>query len=320
MAAGAVVVSTRHAGIPEAIESGHNGLLVAEGDLDGYAEAIAHVVGDPVAVERMATQRAGILWNVLMLDCSSAGLKRLSSLAYETMLAMKKLIKKIPLLRTLARFLYFSLVAKCRAFQDSESYWRARYRSGGNSGAGSYHKLAGFKAEVLNEFVRKHAVRTVIEYGCGDGEQLQLVQYPTYLGFDVSEDVVALCRDRFTGDDGKAFRLMREYAGETAELTLSLDVVYHLVEDDVFAAYMHRLFDSSTCYVIIYSSDTELQERWQLPHVRHRKFTEWVVWEKPGWHLIRHIPNRHPYSGDDQKGSFADFFIYERQCSTNETG
>jgi len=28
--------------------------------------------------------------------------------------------------------------------------------------------------------------------------------------------------------------------GEKAQLTLSLDVVYHLVEDDVFYEYMHR--------------------------------------------------------------------------------
>lgn len=56
MSAGAVVVATHHAGIPEAIESGRNGLLVAERDLDGYAEAIAQLIGDPAAVAGMAAQ------------------------------------------------------------------------------------------------------------------------------------------------------------------------------------------------------------------------------------------------------------------------
>lgn len=233
---------------------------------------------------------------------------------------MRKLIKKIPLLRTLARFLYFSLVAKRRAFQGSESYWQTRYRSGGTSGAGSYSKLAEFKAEVLNDFVRENAIRSVIEYGCGDGNQLRLACYPAYLGFDVSDEAVALCRERFAGDDSKVFRLMSDHAGETAELTLSLDVVYHLVEDGVFEAYMHRLFDSSSRYVIVYSSDTERQERWQAAHVRHRQFTAWLAREKPGWRLFRHIPNRYPYEGNDQEGSFADFYVYGRQSSDDEAG
>lgn len=243
----------------------------------------------------------------------------LSSVANEAICNMMKQIKKIPVLRSMARFLYFAVMAKLRVFRGSESYWQQRYRSGGTSGAGSYSELAAFKAEVLNDFVREYAIRTVIEYGCGDGNQLRLARYPSYQGFDISEEAVLLCRDIFAGDGGKAFKLVHEHAGETAELTLSLDVVYHLVEDDVFAAYMHRLFDSSTRYVIVYSSNTEQQERWQAAHVRHRQFTAWLAREKPGWLLIRHVPNRYPYSGDNLEGSFADFFVYERLRIDDET-
>lgn len=56
MAAGAVVVSTRHAGIPEAIESGRNGLLVTERDLDGYVQAIEQVMANPALAMEMARQ------------------------------------------------------------------------------------------------------------------------------------------------------------------------------------------------------------------------------------------------------------------------
>ena len=41
---------------------------------------------------------------------------------------------------------------------DSAQYWRDRYRAGGNSGAGSYGRLAGFKAEIVNAFVREHDI------------------------------------------------------------------------------------------------------------------------------------------------------------------
>jgi colanic acid/amylovoran biosynthesis glycosyltransferase len=46
MAAGAPVVSTRHAGIPEAVVDGVTGLLVDEGDVQGMAQAIADLAAD----------------------------------------------------------------------------------------------------------------------------------------------------------------------------------------------------------------------------------------------------------------------------------
>ena len=62
---------------------------------------------------------------------------------------------------------------KNRKFTASDDYWEERYSKGKNSGAGSYNELARFKAEVLNGFVQKQNIRSVIEFGCGDGNQLQ---------------------------------------------------------------------------------------------------------------------------------------------------
>jgi hypothetical protein len=45
---------------------------------------------------------------------------------------------------------------------------------------GSYGKFAAFKAEVLNAFVQEMRVDTVIEFGCGDGNQLTLARYPLF--------------------------------------------------------------------------------------------------------------------------------------------
>lgn len=54
MASGAAVVSTRHAGIPDAVTEGLDGLLVDEGDLDGYAGALRAVLADPALRARLA--------------------------------------------------------------------------------------------------------------------------------------------------------------------------------------------------------------------------------------------------------------------------
>ena len=53
MAAGLPVVATRVGGIPELIEDGYNGRLIEAGDVDGLAQAVAHLARDPAARARM---------------------------------------------------------------------------------------------------------------------------------------------------------------------------------------------------------------------------------------------------------------------------
>lgn len=57
MAAALPVVSTRHAGIPEAVEEGTTGLLVQEGDVEAMAAALAELAHDPA--RRRALGEAG---------------------------------------------------------------------------------------------------------------------------------------------------------------------------------------------------------------------------------------------------------------------
>lgn len=54
MASGAVVISTRHAGIPDAVVEGETGSLVDERDLDGYTAALRAVLADDALRARLA--------------------------------------------------------------------------------------------------------------------------------------------------------------------------------------------------------------------------------------------------------------------------
>jgi hypothetical protein len=225
---------------------------------------------------------------------------------------LKELIRRIPVLGPWVGSAYRRLaVSLGRRFPGSGTYWERRYSSGGDSGVGSYGRFAAFKAEVINTFVEQMGAETVIEFGCGDGNQLTLARYPRYIGFDVSESALARCKERFAADTTKEFELADRYRGQTADLVLSLDVIYHLVEDDVFEKYMRRLFAAAARFVIVYSSDTDDNRGYAGTHVRHRRFSQWVADNIPGWRLTRHLPNRYPYSGDYRAGSFADFFIFE---------
>jgi SAM-dependent methyltransferase len=226
----------------------------------------------------------------------------------------KSMISKDTALGHCARTIYLWIRAGRTkpTFAGSGIYWEQRYAQGGNSGVGSYGKFAEFKAEQLNSFVAQHGVHTVIEFGCGDGNQLSLAKYRSFTGFDVSEAAITLCKRRFAPDKTKTFKLLHEYGSETADLTLSLDVLYHLVEDEVFDSHMRTLFLASNRYVAIYSSDSSDDAGANLPHVRHRNFTNWIDKNLAEWKLLYHIPNRLPYKGDYKTGSWADLFIYQK--------
>jgi SAM-dependent methyltransferase len=211
-----------------------------------------------------------------------------------------------PSTRTLLRRFF------ARQFTTSDAYWQQRYARGGNSGQGSYDQLAAYKAEILNAFVATHGITSVIEFGCGDGNQLRLAHYPRYTGYDISPVALMRCRQLFAADPTKEFRAMHEYSGERADLALSLDVIYHLIEDATLESYMRQLFGAATRFVIIYSSNRDEQDDVVVAHVKHRKFTAWVEQQQPSWKLMQHIPNRYAFADDPVAGSFADFFLYQK--------
>ena len=142
----------------------------------------------------------------------------------------------------------------------------------------------------MNNFVAEHQIDSVIELGCGDGFQLKLARYPAYLGVDVSPKAVEFCRAIFTGDTSKTFLpsdvLM---PGVTGDVSLSLDVIYHVVEDSVYEAYMKQLFECARRFVIVYSSNIDRQT--PDVHVRHRQFTGWIERNKPEWGLHSKLAN-----------------------------
>jgi SAM-dependent methyltransferase len=217
---------------------------------------------------------------------------------------VKDLIRPLPGVRQ------FSLLRQRIRFHGSAEYWERNYAYGGTSGPGSYHASAEAKAAFLNDFVHTREIGSVIEFGCGDGNQLSLADYPRYIGLDVSRSAIELCKRRFADDPTKSFFLydgacFTDRAGLfTADLAVSLDVIYHLTEDAVFEAYMAHLFTAGARFVVVYATNGELPSA--APHVRHRHFTQWVEVHGQDWQLLQVTPGPNP--GQDR----ADFFTYER--------
>ncbi len=132
-------------------------------------------------------------------------------------------------------------------------------------------------------------IQSVIEFGCGDGAQLTLATYPRYVGIDVAERSIFACRQRFATDASKRFYFAGQLPSDLGrfDLAISLDVIYHLVENEVFGAYMRSLFASAGRFVVIYSSNKI--EPSEAPHVRHRPFTDWIEANEPEWRKTEHL-------------------------------
>ena len=172
-------------------------------------------------------------------------------------------------------------------FRHSGTYWERRYRLGGSSGAGSTGDLAAFKAEVVNAFVRDRGIESVIEFGCGDGQQLALAVYPLYLGLDVAKTSIATCRTQFADDRGKSFLWY--------DPAMTVNVGNFLLAD---------LFAVARRFVVIYSSDRDA--RGSTRHVRHRAVRADVARRFPTFRHIETVPGLYP----DE--SFCKFFVYQR--------
>lgn len=196
---------------------------------------------------------------------------------------------------------------------NSKKYWEQRYHSKLTSGTGSYGRLAEFKAEVINKFVEEHSIKSIIDLGCGDGNQLKLAKYPNHIGFDVTNEAIKICENKFKTDKSKAFfnyKILKKKEFQ-AELLISLEVIFHLIEDAVYHEYMINLFKLSSKYVIIYSSN---YNEIIADHVVCRKFTDWVDEnQKDKFALIQNIKNRFPFDENDQSHTaFSEFFIYKK--------
>jgi SAM-dependent methyltransferase len=205
-------------------------------------------------------------------------------------------------------------------------YWDRRYREGRTSGAGSEGDEGAYKADYISRFCKENYVTSVIDWGCGDGQVLELIRFPkgiSYLGVDVSPTVIARMREKFVSpysfavasdylrEDAKLLNRMQYNTPHTLtghavkrSLALSMDVLFHLPDDADYFAYLDNLFNSATQFVIIYA--TNYAEGRTARHVFRREFTPDIVERFPDWELTTvETPLRE---------GLASFFVYEKKA------
>lgn len=156
---------------------------------------------------------------------------------------------------------------------DYKQYWEKRYKNGGNSGEGSRGYEADFKADIVNDIIVEFDIKTIFEMGVGDYYQLSLYDgFDKFVGYDISPTVLEICKNK---SDNNKHSFVDTIPDEKFDMTMSIDVLYHLIDDDDFDSYMTNLFELSEEYVLIYATNQSDNEGWD-EHIKHRVFTDWI--------------------------------------------
>jgi len=186
---------------------------------------------------------------------------------------------------------------------NSDKYWEDRYKNGGNSGVASYGIYAEFKSDIINNTIKEYNIQNMCELGCGEGEHLNNITID-YTGYDVSKNVIDRNIKKYKGKNNLLFTNdLDSINSKKFELTLSMDVILHLINDDVYYSYINNLFMLSDKYVIIYENDNDYSIG-MAKHNKYRKFSNDIP---KNFKLINKINN--PYKGKDTK---ADFYIFQK--------
>lgn len=164
---------------------------------------------------------------------------------------------------------------------DYIKYWEERYEQDGNSGSGSYGESAKYKASIVNGIVEKFSIKKVLEFGCGDGNQLGQYKFDEYLGLDISLKAIRMCENLFKDSINKKFKLIdvqkdllieRDY-----EMVICMEVLMHVTNENDFKWTLDQIFKHSKDFVLIQNPISTLNEYKLGSHENYRNLFPYLV-------------------------------------------
>lgn len=172
--------------------------------------------------------------------------------------------------------------------------------------------LLSWKASVVNSIIKENRVNSGLELGSGDGKFASLLSLKKYVGYDISDSAVTLANEKF---DNPNFRTSTKppFFWRKFDITMSIDVIYHIVENRDFNKHMAKLFSAANTLVVIYSYPKKPSEK-MSEHIKFNDFTSWAERQAPGWELVGQIPNKFPFDENyPNSTSKSEFFVYKRR-------
>jgi 2-polyprenyl-3-methyl-5-hydroxy-6-metoxy-1,4-benzoquinol methylase len=200
-------------------------------------------------------------------------------------------------------------------YRDPAGYWEERHahygerlEGVGRKGLGEEgnQRDYGVKTEHLHLALTELGIGPVpfLDAGCGIGlfSQYLAEQGYTPTAVDFSPSAVETARQRL-GQDAVVVSALDQYqAGRTFALVICIDVLFHLVDDDLWRATVTNLADhvASGGHLAIQESLVETAAQPQHPTVRHTRWRPLASYTDvlAGWELVRHDHYRLPAEGE----------------------
>jgi hypothetical protein len=185
-----------------------------------------------------------------------------------------------------------------------------RYLTGGNSGTGSVSKYSNDKAYVINSFIQNNTIHSIVEWGVGDGKQLSKYDFNqvNYVGYDISKYIINKL-NKVNKNENYKFLLSNQYHNEKYDLALSIEVIFHLIDDSIYENYMARLFNSSQKFVIIFSTNFNSNVD---AHCMHHEIKSYISKHFKEFVLEKEEFIESFYFGRENEGKYAKFYFYKK--------
>lgn len=167
---------------------------------------------------------------------------------------------------------------------DPQRYWDRRYRRGDDSGLGSRGERAELKAAVINAVIEMFDIKSVVDWGCGDGEVLSKITADVaYTGVEISPFMLSRLRKTYSD---RRFVDVKDIVDLYADLALSFDVIFHLPSDSDYHEHLAQVFASADRLVMIHGTSHDGGQT-----ARHVRWRDWLPDVPPKWQLIEQTAN-----------------------------
>lgn len=143
-----------------------------------------------------------------------------------------------------------------------EKWWNSWYGSGHSSGPGSEGKLLEYKVNYLNKLFKEHNIKTVLDFGCGDGVVASKLNCQFYLGVDISDQAIKLCKARINRQ-GFSFErrhffdhtpmVIKNKFASSLDCCMCIDVLYHISDVRVLNKTLETLFTLRARIIVLYT-------------------------------------------------------------------
>jgi SAM-dependent methyltransferase len=135
----------------------------------------------------------------------------------------------------------------------AEGTWGKNVAGKGTSGTGSTLEITREYRAYVEDFVKKHSVKSVVDAGCGDWSFSSAMDWgnASYLGVDIASDVIAAVRNKH--EKGRIKFQVGDITDElpAAELLISKDVLQHLSNELVHKFIRNNLRKGKYKWVIL---------------------------------------------------------------------